>query len=123
MDHRKVMTTELNNIAQGLHQAVATLPCQNKEMNIKTRATLTQDSLMLKRATMSMVKSVESILKMTTGMKQSLLLRDVEQMNETIGRRKYAVDGLCNNIQSDLKECLDELDLVENSLIDALNNL
>ena len=75
---------------------------------------------MIKRSSMGMIKSTETLLSLLSQLKQSLLLNDVEYLNSLIGARKTVLEEKSAENLQFFKYALEELKKLDKELEDVL---
>jgi ABC-type transporter Mla subunit MlaD len=112
---RKFVSNEISQILSNFNIAIQTLSLQKDEVQ-KTSLELTQDSVMLKRATRSIVASVEQLFQMTASLKQSKL-NDDDEFIKRVARLKKQKQNLLAKHRKVFKEMLSELEEIEDEMI------
>lgn len=111
---RKIVANELSQILSNFNTAIQTLSLQKDEVQ-KTSLELTQDSVMLKRTTRSIIASVEQLLQTTAFLKQSKLNDD--EFIKRVANIKKKKQKLLAKHRIVFTQMLDELEELENEMI------
>ncbi|TPX63693.1 hypothetical protein SpCBS45565_g06431 [Spizellomyces sp. 'palustris'] len=125
-DLNKRLDTEIDVLLDNLTHLVEAASLRQSSLTdsshfeTKDKYKIAQERQLMEGAAANIVNSAESLLTLTSELKQVLLLNDFKMLNATLHSRWLTVkdrEGKCNNALLDFK---DELDRVTTDLEDAL---
>lgn len=105
--------SELSQILNNFQLTVQSLSLQSSDNSLKSKLQLTQDSLMTKRAANAIVSSIENLVGGLSALKQSILVNDIDALNDRILSRKLDLQAKIDARKLIFREMLSELMEIE----------